>query len=90
MNVISNQLRKVRRTRDVSQDELAKAIGTTRQTIIDIEKGHTQRPRDELMLSISNYFGLNVRDIFFTPPVQHVIQNEQHVTQEDPAKKEVS
>ena len=33
-----NRLKEVRQMRKISQEELAKAVGTTRQTIISIEK----------------------------------------------------
>ncbi|NPV74270.1 MAG: helix-turn-helix domain-containing protein [Pelotomaculum sp.] len=36
---MDNRLRQIRRAKDITQEELAKAIGVTRQTIIAIEKG---------------------------------------------------
>ena len=36
---LQNNLREIRQNAKLSQDELAKLVGTTRQTIIAIEKG---------------------------------------------------
>lgn len=73
---MNNRLRQIRRAREVTQEELAQAVYTTRQTIIAIEKGRVQRPSDELMVAIAKYFGTRVEDIFFTPLVQHVLQEK--------------
>lgn len=37
--ILNNNLKKFRSEQHLSQDELAKKVGTTRQTIIAIEKG---------------------------------------------------
>ena len=37
--ILKNNLQAVRKQKKLSQDELAKTVGTTRQTIISIEKG---------------------------------------------------
>ena len=71
---MDNRLRKIRRACDVTQEELARAVYATRQTIIAIEKGRVKRPSDELMVAIAKYFGMKVEEIFFTPLVQHVLQ----------------
>lgn len=70
----NNKLRQIRRSKEITQEELAKGIGVTRQTIIAIEKGHVKRPADEIMIAIANYLGCEVGDIFFTPLVNHVKQ----------------
>lgn len=71
---MDNCLRQIRRAREVTQEELARAVYATRQSIIAIEKGRVKRPSDELMVAIASYFGMKVEDIFFTPLVQHVLQ----------------
>lgn len=78
---MQNGLRKVRRERDESQEALAQAVGVSRQTIIDIEKGHTKRPSDELMTAISDHYGIPIENIFFTPLVRHMLQNKNPVLQ---------
>lgn len=84
-----NKLRQVRRMKDVTQKELADAMGVSRQTIIAIEKGYIKRTSDELMLNIANYFGVGVGDIFFTPLVQHVLQGheKQNISTSPPPTK---
>ena len=37
--ILKNKLREFRQEKKISQEELAKIVGTTRQTIISIEKG---------------------------------------------------
>jgi putative transcriptional regulator len=49
--------------KDVTQEELAKAVGVTRQTIIAIEKGD-YNPSLELAFKIARYFGAGIEDIF--------------------------
>lgn len=36
--ILKNNLKKIRQFKKISQEELAKLVGTTRQTIISIEK----------------------------------------------------
>jgi len=57
------RLREVRARYGVSQEELAKAVGVTRQAIIAIEKGRCI-PSLPLALKIARFFGLKVEDIF--------------------------
>ena len=74
---MQNKLREIRRAKDVSQQQLAEAVKTSRQTIIGIEKGHTKRPSDELMIKIADYFKVAVDEIFTTPLVAHMSQEKQ-------------
>lgn len=48
---------------EVTQQQLAQAVGVSRQTIIAIEKGK-YTPSVLLALKIAKYFGLKVEDIF--------------------------
>jgi len=48
---------------EVTQQQLAQAVGVSRQTIIAIEKGR-YTPSVLLALKIAKYFGLKVEDIF--------------------------
>lgn len=83
---MKNRLRKIRRSYDVTQEELAKAVGTTRQTIHKIESGKLKTaPSYELMFSIASFFGKKVEDIFFTHSVTHELQQSERFS----AKKEV-
>lgn len=48
---------------DITQAELADAIGVSRQTIIAIEKG-TYKPSLEVALKMASHFGVKVEDVF--------------------------
>jgi putative transcriptional regulator len=48
----------------MTQEELAQAVGVTRQTIISIEKGRFV-PSTMLALKLSRFFKKPVEDIFF-------------------------
>ncbi len=56
-------LKDYRLRRGITQEELAKALGVTRQTIIAIEKGK-YLPSLPLALKIAKFFGVHVEDIF--------------------------
>jgi len=49
---------------DMTQEELAKSVGVTRQTIISIEKGRFV-PSTLLALKLAKFFKKPVEDIFF-------------------------
>ena len=59
MNTVSQQ----RKTKSVTQEELADKVNVSRQTIIAIEKGN-YTPSVLLALKISHYFRTQVEDIF--------------------------
>lgn len=60
---MKNRLRELREEHGLTQEELAKALGVTRQTIIAIEKGKYD-PSLKLAFKIARFFGLNIEDIF--------------------------
>lgn len=60
MKTIIKQLRKERR---LSQEELAEAVGTTRQTITSIEVGKYTASLP-LAWKIAHYFGLTIEEVF--------------------------
>lgn len=60
---METRLRVFRAMKDITQEELAKAIGVTRQTIIAIEKGN-YNPSLELAFKIAEYFEVSIEDIF--------------------------
>ena len=61
---MKNNLRIERAIKNITQEELAKIIGVTRQAINSIEAAKYV-PSTVLALKISNYFGKSVNDIFF-------------------------
>ncbi len=62
--ILKNNLQMVRKSKKLSQDELAKIVGTTRQTIISIEKG-IFNPSAKLALLISIALDSKFEDIFY-------------------------
>ena len=60
---MDNELRVCRARHDISQGELAAAVGVSRQTIISIEKGRYD-PSLEFAVRLARYFGLSIEDIF--------------------------
>ena len=60
---MDNELRVCRARRDISQGELATAVGVSSQTIISIEKGRYD-PSLELAFRLANYFEVSIEDLF--------------------------
>jgi len=60
---MKNNIRVERAVMRISQQELADAVGVSRQTIYAIENGKFI-PSTELALKLSAYFGKTVNDIF--------------------------
>lgn len=60
---MKSRIRELRKERWISQEELALAVGTTRQTItsIEVEKYTASLP---LAYKIARYFGLAIEDVF--------------------------
>lgn len=60
---ITNRLRVFRAERRMTQDELAKAIGVTRATIVAIEGGD-YNPSLELAFRLARFFDTDIETIF--------------------------
>ncbi len=60
---MKNRLKELRELKGLTQEELAKVLGVTRQTIIAIEKGRYD-PSLRLAFKIAKFFGLKIEDIF--------------------------
>ncbi len=60
---MKNKLKVLREERGISQEELARKLGVTRQTIIAIEKGKYD-PSLRLAFKISKFFGKPIEEIF--------------------------
>jgi putative transcriptional regulator len=60
---MKTKLKVYRAMHDLTQEDLARKIGITRQTIIAIEKGK-YNPSLELAFKIARYFEVAVEDIF--------------------------
>ncbi|MBR4264721.1 MAG: helix-turn-helix transcriptional regulator [Bacteroidales bacterium] len=63
INKMENTIRVERAIKRMTQADLAERIGTTRQTIHNIEAGKFT-PSVDLALKIARYFGKQVEDIF--------------------------
>ena len=63
MESISNTVYKARKKKHLTQEELAKKVSVTRQTIIAMEKGN-YTPSVMLALKIAKVFRIKVEDLF--------------------------
>lgn len=61
---VGNKLRELRKARGLSQEEVARGVGTTRQTIISIEVGKYTASLP-LALRLARYFGVTVEALFW-------------------------
>ncbi len=62
---IHNRLKELRARDNLTQEDLAKKVGVTRQTIIAIEKGE-YLPSLQLAINISQVFHQAIENIFIT------------------------
>ena len=60
---MKTRIKELRKDRKLSQEELAAAVGTTRQTITSIEVGKYTASLP-LAYKIARYFGLRIEDVF--------------------------
>lgn len=60
---MDTKIRELRKARKLSQEELALAVGTTRQTITSIETGKYIASLP-LAYKIAHYFGLSIEEVF--------------------------
>ena len=60
---MQNRIAELRRERRITQEELAEAVGVTRQTIISLENG---RYNASLLLAhrLAQYFHLTIEELF--------------------------
>lgn len=61
--MLENEVLTRRTKKGLTQEELAKAVGVTRQTIIAIEKGN-YTPSVLLAIRIAEYFNVSVEQLF--------------------------
>ena len=60
---MKNSLEELRKQRGVRQEDLAQALGVSRQTVISLEKGK-YNPSLALAFKLARYFGMNIEEIF--------------------------
>ncbi len=60
---MDNRIKEYRKQNKITQDELAKAVDVTRQTIISLENGKYNASL-QLAHKIAKYFGVTIEEIF--------------------------
>ena len=60
---MKNRIEIIRKEREILQDEMAKAMGVSRQTISSLENGR-YNPSIMLAYKIAKYFGMTIEDVF--------------------------
>lgn len=60
---MENRIRELRKNNKITQDDLAKAVDVTRQTIISLENGKYNASL-QLAHKIAKYFGVTIEDLF--------------------------
>lgn len=60
---MKNNLEELRKEKSLNQEELASALGVSRQTIISLEKGR-YNPSILLAFKIAKHFNKTIEDIF--------------------------
>ena len=60
---MENRVEKLRKERGLNQEEFAKAIRVSRQTVSSIETGK-YNPSLELAFNIADFFGMTIEEIF--------------------------
>ena len=60
---MKNRIETIRKERGILQDEMAKAMGVSRQTISSLENGR-YNPSIMLAYKIAKYFGMTIEDVF--------------------------
>jgi putative transcriptional regulator len=61
---LENRVREVRNERDLTQEELARLVGVTRQTILAVEKGGYE-PSVRLALVLASSLAVSVDELFW-------------------------
>ena len=60
---MENRIEAIRKERGILQDEMAKAMGVSRQTISSLENGR-YNPSIMLAHRIAKYFGMTIEEVF--------------------------
>ena len=60
---MKNRIEEIRKDRGIRQEEFAKALGVSRQTISSLETGR-YNPSIFLAWKIARYFGMTIEEVF--------------------------
>ena len=63
LDAVKNRIEEIRRMRGVRQEEFAKAMGVSRQTISSLETGR-YNPSIFLAYKIARYFSMTIEEVF--------------------------
>ena len=67
---MKNRVEELRKSKGLNQEEFAKAIRVSRQTVSSIENGK-YNPSLDLAFTISDFFGLTIEEIFLHERSDH-------------------
>ena len=67
---MDNRLEELRKERGIKQEDLARDLGVSRQTISSLEKGR-YNPSILLAFKIARRFGLQIEDVFIYQEEDH-------------------
>lgn len=60
---MKNRIEEIRKEKGIRQEEFAKSMGVSRQTISSLENGR-YNPSIMLAYKIAKYFGMTIEDVF--------------------------
>ena len=60
---MKNRIEEIRRERGIRQEDFAKQVGVSRQTVSSLENGR-YNPSIMLAHKIAKYFGMTIEDVF--------------------------
>lgn len=60
---MKNRIEQIRKDRGIRQEDFAKALGVSRQTISSLETGR-YNPSIMLAHKVARYFGMQIEDVF--------------------------
>lgn len=60
---MKNRIEQIRKERNIRQEDFAKALGVSRQTISSLETGR-YNPSIFLAYKIAKYFGMTIEEVF--------------------------
>ena len=68
---MKNKIEQIRKERGILQDEFAKALGVSRQTISSLENGR-YNPSILLAYKIAKFFGMTIEEVFIFEEEAHL------------------
>ena len=60
---MNNRIEEIRKEKGIRQEEFARTLGVSRQTISSLENGR-YNPSILLAFKIANYFGMTIEEVF--------------------------